>query len=142
MRLTKKKLHDSNKLINENEHGLFNGHKWGTLIFGLNKTFFKQNLFSRKEVNCLAVSLDDSKLASGSEDCSIRIWDTITRQCIKILNHNGIVICASTVESFCLSKFNTNHFLGPVTNIDFKIGSYFFNEDKSPVVPIFNVSFK
>ena len=41
--------------------------------------------YSRQKVNCLAVSLDDSTLASGSDDLTVRIWDTISRQCVKIL---------------------------------------------------------
>ncbi len=47
-----------------------------------------KNLSSQK-VNCLSVSLDDFTLASGSSDCTIRIWDTYSRQCIKVINQNG-----------------------------------------------------
>jgi len=86
-------LQESNKIINENEHGTFIGHK--------------------QRVNALAISLDDCTLASGSDDCAIRVWDTNTRQCIRVLNHNG-----------------------PVTNLDFKLGSYFFNDEKSQITPI------
>ena len=60
--------------------------------------------YSRQKVNCLAVSLDDSTLASGSDDLTVRIWDTISRQCVKILNHNGKNFFLFIFKSFNYSK--------------------------------------
>ena len=34
-------------------------------------------------VTSLAISIDNTTLVSASSDCSIRIWDTITRQCLR-----------------------------------------------------------
>ena len=50
-----------------------------------NKTFIGHS----QKVNCLSISLDDFTLATGSADQTIRIWDTNSRQCIKIINQNG-----------------------------------------------------
>jgi WD40 repeat protein len=67
----KRTVQDSNKLIEESlENGSFLGHK--------------------QKINCLAVSFDDFTLASGSDDGKVRIWDTLGRQCIKLIEHNGI----------------------------------------------------
>ena len=38
------------------------------------------------------MSLDDFTLASGSEDKTIRIWDTYSKQCIKIIEHTGSLL--------------------------------------------------
>jgi WD40 repeat protein len=50
---------------------------------GISKNYWILNLVTN------LISLDDSSLASGSDDLTIRICDTVSRQCIKILNHNG-----------------------------------------------------
>ncbi len=47
------------------------------------------NEIKSKKINCISVSLDDFTIASGSDDCTIRIWDTLSRQCIKIINNCG-----------------------------------------------------
>lgn len=72
----------------------------------------------RQKINCLAISLDDLTLASGSEDATIRIWDTLSRQCVKILKHNG-----------------------PVTNLEFKPRTFFFNEEPFISPSLFSVNF-
>ena len=36
-----------------------------------------------RAVTALAVSIDNTTLVSASLDCSIRVWDTITRQCLR-----------------------------------------------------------
>jgi len=43
----------------------------------------------RKQVTCLCVSMDGSNLVSGSDDCSVKIWDIFSGQCIKTLDHKG-----------------------------------------------------
>ncbi|KAK3576318.1 hypothetical protein CHS0354_034010 [Potamilus streckersoni] len=44
-----------------------------------------------KQVCCLSVSLDGTKLASGSHDCSVKIWDVFSGQSIRTLSHKGAV---------------------------------------------------
>ena len=66
----KKIVQDSNKLFEEDQENFsFIGHK--------------------QRVNCLAISFDDFTLASGSDDSTVKLWDTLGRQCIKIIDHNG-----------------------------------------------------
>jgi WD40 repeat protein len=88
-------LHDSNKLIAESENRSFIGHK--------------------QKINCLSISLDDFTMASGSEDKTIRIWDTYSKQCIKIIDHTG-----------------------PVTNLKFKHRTFFFNDEPNIVPALFS----
>ncbi|VDL90605.1 unnamed protein product [Schistocephalus solidus] len=60
-----------------------------------------------EEVNCIAVSTERSLLASGSEDCSVRIWDfsDCTRyECIrKLVGHTEYVVCLAFVGNSILS---------------------------------------
>jgi WD40 repeat protein len=79
---------------------------------------FDQNVNSKK-VTCLSISLDDFTMASGSEDATIRIWDTLSRQCIKIINNNG-----------------------GITNVQFKHRTLFFNDEQNIVPSLFGVSWK
>jgi WD40 repeat protein len=66
----KKAVHDSSRLVEESmENGSFLGHK--------------------QKITCLAVSADDFTLASGSDEGKVRIWDTMGRQCTKIIEHGG-----------------------------------------------------
>ncbi|KAL5016239.1 hypothetical protein ScPMuIL_005828 [Solemya velum] len=44
-----------------------------------------------KQVTCLRVSLDGTKLVSGSHDCTARVWDVTSGQCVKTLSHKGPV---------------------------------------------------
>ncbi|CAF0779170.1 unnamed protein product [Brachionus calyciflorus] len=89
-------VNETNKMIDEDSNEMsFIGHK--------------------QKINCLSISLDDFTLASGSEDSSIRIWDTISRQCIKIVKHNG-----------------------PVTNLEFKPRTFFFNDESFISAPLFS----
>ncbi|KAM7538040.1 hypothetical protein Aperf_G00000059523 [Anoplocephala perfoliata] len=47
-----------------------------------------------EEINCLAISKDASLIASGSEDCSIRVWSTEQWDCIReLLGHNDYITC-------------------------------------------------
>uniref|UniRef100_G3MTC6 Uncharacterized protein n=1 Tax=Amblyomma maculatum TaxID=34609 RepID=G3MTC6_AMBMU len=43
------------------------------------------------KVTCLSVSLDGQLLVSGSEDCTARVWDVASKQCIHVLHHKGTV---------------------------------------------------
>ncbi|XP_077496503.1 WD repeat-containing protein 18 [Amblyomma americanum] len=43
------------------------------------------------KVTCLSVSLDGQLLVSGSDDCTARVWDVASRQCIHTLHHKGAV---------------------------------------------------
>nr|XP_050031371.1 WD repeat-containing protein 18-like [Dermacentor andersoni] len=43
------------------------------------------------KVTCLATSLDGQLLVSGSEDCTARVWDVASKQCIHVLHHKGAV---------------------------------------------------
>ncbi|XP_013403336.1 WD repeat-containing protein 18 [Lingula anatina] len=44
-----------------------------------------------KQVTCLSVNMDSSLLVSGSHDCSVKLWDIQSRQCIRTLAHKGPV---------------------------------------------------
>lgn len=85
-------LHDTDKLMTDSMD---------------NKSFLGHN----KKITCLSVSLDDFTLASGSDDCTIRIWDTQSRQCVKIINNSG-----------------------EITNLQFKHRTVFFNDEQN-IVP-------
>ena len=41
-------------------------------------------------VTCLSLSLDGLTLASGSQDASVRLWNTASRQCIRTIHHTGM----------------------------------------------------
>uniref|UniRef100_A0A023FTA7 Uncharacterized protein n=1 Tax=Amblyomma parvum TaxID=251391 RepID=A0A023FTA7_AMBPA len=43
------------------------------------------------KVTGLSVSLDGQLLVSGSEDCTARVWDVASKQCIHTLHHKGAV---------------------------------------------------
>lgn len=88
-------LHDSNKLMTESMD---------------NKSFLGHN----KKITCLSVSLDDFTMASGSDDSTIRIWDTLSRQCIKIINNSG-----------------------EITNLKFKHRTLFFNDEQNVMPSLF-----
>ena len=54
----------------------------------------KTYLFScSKQVCCLTVTLDGTKLISGSKDSSVKLWDIISRQCIRTMPHKGWLDC-------------------------------------------------
>lgn len=36
--------------------------------------------------------MDGTKLASGSHDCTVKIWDVFSGQCVRTINHKGIVV--------------------------------------------------
>ncbi len=40
------------------------------------------------EVNCLKISSDKSKLLSGSDDRTVRVWDISTGECLKTIDLN------------------------------------------------------
>ena len=40
-------------------------------------------------VTSLSLSMDGSILLSGSKDCTARVWDVNSRQCLKVLEHKG-----------------------------------------------------
>ncbi|XP_041359001.1 WD repeat-containing protein 18-like [Gigantopelta aegis] len=44
-----------------------------------------------KQVTQLSVSLDGTRLVSGSHDCTCRLWDIFSGQCLRTLVHKGIV---------------------------------------------------
>jgi pre-rRNA-processing protein IPI3 len=88
-------LHDTDKLMTDSMD---------------NKSFLGHN----KKITSLCVSLDDFTMASGSDDSTIRVWDTHSRQCIKIINNSG-----------------------EITNLQFKHRTLFFNEEQNQVSTIF-----
>ena len=52
-------------------------------------------LFYSMQVTGLSLSMDGLTLLSGSKDCTARVWDVSSRQCLKVLEHKGggIVCC-------------------------------------------------
>lgn len=73
-------------------------------------------LILRQKITSLALTWDDTNLASGSDDNTIRIWNTLNRQCIKIIN----LTCG-------------------VTNLEFKSRNLFFNDDQNVEIPLASV---
>lgn len=69
----------------------------------------------KQKVTCLSISCDDTTLASGSEDATVRVWDTYSKQCIKIIQQNGAV-----------------------TNLSFQSRARFFNDEKNIVPDLFS----
>ncbi|XP_071118662.1 WD repeat-containing protein 18-like [Haliotis cracherodii] len=51
-------------------------------------TMFKGHL---KQVTCLSVSMDGTRLVSGSHDASVRIWDVFSGQCVRTLAHKDVI---------------------------------------------------
>ena len=47
--------------------------------------------FCSKQVTCLSISMDGTKLVSGSHDCTVKIFDVFSGQCVRTLNHKGEV---------------------------------------------------
>ncbi|XP_045160558.2 WD repeat-containing protein 18-like [Mercenaria mercenaria] len=44
-----------------------------------------------KQVTCLSVSTDGTKIVSGSHDHTVKIWDVFSGQCVRTLQHKGQV---------------------------------------------------
>ncbi|WAR24780.1 WDR18-like protein [Mya arenaria] len=42
-----------------------------------------------KQVTCLSLTMDGTKLVSGSNDCTVKVWDVFSGQCISNLPHKG-----------------------------------------------------
>merc|ERR1712080_358103 len=42
-----------------------------------------------KPVTCLCVTIDGATLISGSQDCSVKLWDIQSRQCVRTIQHKG-----------------------------------------------------
>jgi len=62
------------------------------------------NIFAghSKQVSSLSVSLDGLTLLSGSQDQTCRVWHIPSRQCLKVIPHNGTITNAAFIPS--LSK--------------------------------------
>ncbi|VDN96167.1 unnamed protein product [Rodentolepis nana] len=57
-----------------------------------------------EEINCLVVSEDGSLVASGSEDCSIRVWSIDRWDCVReLLGHDDYITCLVFVGTRLLS---------------------------------------
>lgn len=57
-----------------------------------------------EEINCLAISKDASLIASGSEDCSVRVWSTEQWDCIReLLGHSDYITCLVFAGTHLLS---------------------------------------
>ena len=67
--------------------------------------------FFSKQVTSLSLSMDGSILMSGSKDCTARIWDVASRQCLRVLQHKGKKRERITLIIFqCLFVFSTDFF--------------------------------
>nr|CDS28887.1 WD repeat containing protein 86 [Hymenolepis microstoma] len=57
-----------------------------------------------EEINCLVVSEDGSLVASGSEDCLVRVWSTERWDCVReLLGHDDYITCLVFVGTRLLS---------------------------------------
>jgi len=54
-------------------------------------------------VTCLSISMDGSTLASGSSDATVRLWNTQSQQCIKVIQHAGLLLALLAGFSFSFS---------------------------------------
>ena len=45
-----------------------------------------------KQVNSVAVTMDGSLLLSGSEDQTACVWHVCSHQCLRVLNHKGMML--------------------------------------------------
>lgn len=52
-----------------------------------------------KQVTCLSISMDGTKLVSGSHDCTVKIFDVFSGQCVRTLNHKGHITNAMIVPT-------------------------------------------
>ncbi len=52
-------------------------------------------------MTCLSVSLDGTRLVSGSRDTSVRVWDVFSGQCVKTLAHKGVVLHCIIITDYC-----------------------------------------
>ncbi|KAI8067528.1 WD40-repeat-containing domain protein [Gongronella butleri] len=50
------------------------------------------------------VQFDDRKVVSGSRDCTIKIWDAVSFQCVRTLvGHDGSVLCLQYNQDYLIS---------------------------------------
>ncbi|KAL4219641.1 WD repeat-containing protein 18 [Mactra antiquata] len=61
-----------------------------------NVTCFKGH---SKQVTCLSISMDGTKLVSGSHDSSVKIWDIFSGQCLRSLPHKGPISNAMIIPT-------------------------------------------
>jgi len=52
-----------------------------------------------KEITSLSVSMDGSKLLSASNDATVRVWDVLSRQCLRTTTHKSAVTNALFMRS-------------------------------------------
>ncbi|XP_046843725.1 WD repeat-containing protein 18-like [Xenia sp. Carnegie-2017] len=79
--------------------GGFNGKIYATNLFS--QAFVRAGLSEHNETQCfvghsmqvtsISVSMDGLTLLSGSKDCTARVWDVPSRQCLRVLQHRGSV---------------------------------------------------
>lgn len=46
----------------------------------------------REKVTCLSLSIDGQALISGSADSTIRVWNTRSRQCMRVISQKGMLL--------------------------------------------------
>jgi WD40 repeat protein len=64
-------------------------------------------------IHSVAWSKNGKRVISGSDDRTVRVWDTATWKCLKILEHPGVVRCVSINPdgTRILSKSNTDVYI-------------------------------
>jgi WD40 repeat protein len=50
------------------------------------------------QVISLSLSMDGLTLLSGSKDCTARVWDVSSRQCLRVLEHKGRGIMSAVLK--------------------------------------------
>jgi WD40 repeat protein len=72
------------------------------------------------------IELSSGNIATGSYDCTIRIWDVQTQQCIKVIQESGHVLCLLEFQpNFLLSGTDNNTIqLWDINNSNKKLHSF------------------
>ncbi|XP_065648654.1 WD repeat-containing protein 18 isoform X2 [Hydra vulgaris] len=98
-----------------------------------------------KEVSSLSVSMDGTKLLSGSFDCNVKLWHISSKQCLRTFQFKGAITNAVivTIPSFLQENHKSLNLKIPIPNFNRTVYTPFMKkpdfdssewEDKIPVI--------